>query len=222
MSNEFYKEKSTYRSEIIAALRTLGGQATLKNIYDVIRSRAQLPSIQTNPNWTAQVRKQLQRDSSDAATMSSGQNLFFSAKGLGGGIWGLREDTLFDPEKSNETYDLLENGDAAIEGLYEGAKRNIVVNTFERNRKLREQCIAKFGCDCSICAFNFEKYYGIRGSGFIEVHHLIPISEIKAAYIGNPLDLRPVCSNCHSIIHRFKPFLTINEMSDIIKIAKRK
>ena len=73
-----YQEKITYRSEIISALRILGGQGSLKNIYEVIESRGLLESVNSNPNWQAQVRKQLQRDSSDAKLNESGKDLFFS------------------------------------------------------------------------------------------------------------------------------------------------
>ncbi|MDR0919522.1 MAG: hypothetical protein LBM93_09820 [Oscillospiraceae bacterium] len=68
-----YIEKPTYRSEIIAALRILGGQGKLADIYAAIAYRNILPAIAKNPNWRAQVRKQLQSDSSDTKTIFSGK-----------------------------------------------------------------------------------------------------------------------------------------------------
>lgn len=211
-----YVEKTTYRSEIISALRTLGGQGELRDIYSVIKERGILPSIKTNPNWQAQVRKQLQVDSSDSTHTNSGKNLFYSVNGLYGGVWGIRSQEILD---SPDTYDYHSNGEFAQE-FSEGLHKTIKVNTFERNRALRKQCINIFGTNCIVCAFSFSQTYGYRGDGFIEVHHIVPLSEIRKLYTATPEHLRPVCSNCHSMIHRFKPFLTINEMTDLILLAK--
>ena len=53
------------------------------------------------------------------------------------------------------------------------------------------------------------KVYGEIAKGFIHVHHLIPLSEIKENYQVNPkTDLIPVCPNCHAMLHRQDPPLT--------------
>lgn len=90
-----------------------------------------------------------------------------------------------------------------IESLVEGAKKQITVNVYERNTRARQLCIEKYGYQCCVCDFNFEEYYGEVGKGFIEVHHLIPLSEVRKEYEVDPVnDLRPLCSNCHVMIHR--------------------
>ncbi len=87
--------------------------------------------------------------------------------------------------------------------LYEGAKKSININSYERNSKAREECVAFYGLDCKVCGLNFEKEYGSPGAGFIHVHHLVPLSEINKEYKINPIkDLIPVCPNCHAMIHR--------------------
>jgi len=217
MSAPSYEEKPTYRSELIKALRILGGQGKLNDIYQVIEDRNILPAITTNVNWRAQVRKQLQRDSSDTKLNESGKDIFYSVNGLHEGVWGIRELSLLD---SDETYDFYSNGEFNDKTLREGANKIITVNAYERNRKLRQKCIEYFGLNCIICSFNFEQLYGFRGYGFIEVHHIVPLSEIGKSYLASPKDLRPVCSNCHSMIHRYKPFLSIEEMRDLIEIVK--
>jgi len=216
LKTDLYIEKPTYRSEIISALRMLGGQGELKDIYAVIKERDILPSIRTNPNWQAQVRKQLQVDSADSNHTNSGKNLFFSVKGLYGGVWGIRNHEILD---SFDTYDYTSNGEFSQE-FSEGLQKTIIVNAFERNQKLRKQCINIYGIDCIICAFNFSQIYGYRGDGFIEIHHIVPLSEIRQSYTATPEHLRPVCSNCHSMIHRFKPFLTISEMENLLAMCK--
>lgn len=214
-----YKEKVTYRSEIIAALRILGGQGALKDIYKAIEDRNQLPGLNTNENWQNTVRANLQRYSSNSKNYQGKEDLFFSVEGLLSGIWGIRDDSMLDMP---DTFDFFADGeckDADTERVFkEGTQKLIVVNAYERNKTLRRSSIEIYGVDCQICEFNFEKCYGIRGRGFIEIHHIVPLSEIKQIYIITPEDLLPVCSNCHSIVHRFKPFLTVSEMKNLYNL----
>ena len=71
-----------------------------------------------------------------------------------------------------------------------------------------------------MCRFDFEKSYGERGKGFIEVHHIKPLSSSNEEMIINPeTDLVPVCANCHRMIHRRKDhILSIEEMNSLIEI----
>ncbi|MPR31936.1 HNH endonuclease, partial [Salmonirosea aquatica] len=53
--------------------------------------------------------------------------------------------------------------------------------------------------------FNFERYFGEVGKGFIHVHHVNQISSIGNEYNVDPIkDLIPVCPNCHAMIHSRK------------------
>lgn len=100
----------------------------------------------------------------------------------------------------------------------EGSTRVVSVNAYERNSKARKKCIAHFGCQCVVCKFDFEKVYGTIGKGFIHVHHLVPLSEIKQKYRLNPLkDLVPICPNCHAMIHRNKKTLTIEQLKKLLE-----
>lgn len=107
----------------------------------------------------------------------------------------------------------------SAEALLEGAKKLVNVNAYERNRAARLQCIQFYGSRCVVCGFDFEKIYGVIGAGFIHVHHLKPLSEVGEYYVVNPVeDLRPVCPNCHAIIHKRKnPPFTIEEVQNFLK-----
>jgi 5-methylcytosine-specific restriction protein A len=78
-----------------------------------------------------------------------------------------------------------------------------------RSQKARQECINFHGTVCKICGFDFEKIYGEIGKEFIEVHHIESITTLSRhdEYAGtNPIkDLIPVCSNCHSMLHRKRP-----------------
>jgi 5-methylcytosine-specific restriction protein A len=103
------------------------------------------------------------------------------------------------------------------EKLYEGIQKTILVNAYERNPVARSICIEHYGVQCVICGFDFEKKYGDIGKGFIHVHHLTQLSEIGQGYEVDPVnDLRPVCPNCHAMLHKRTPPFTIAELKSII------
>lgn len=73
---------------------------------------------------------------------------------------------------------------------------------YERSKKARERCLRRWGHKCYICGMDFETVYGEIGSGFIEVHHKVPISQRNGEYQLVPeRDMVPLCSNCHSMVH---------------------
>jgi 5-methylcytosine-specific restriction protein A len=102
----------------------------------------------------------------------------------------------------------------------EGKVRQVLVNTYERNPAARAKCIAHHGATCSVCAFDFGKAYGKIGEGFIHVHHLKELSSIAKEYEVDPIeDLRPVCPNCHAMLHTARPALTIANLRQLLKTA---
>jgi 5-methylcytosine-specific restriction protein A len=91
------------------------------------------------------------------------------------------------------------------------------VNSYERSRKAAECCVDHHGHACSVCGFDFGRSYGEIGEGFIHVHHLKPLSEIGGEYsVDSIRDLRPICPNCHAIIHRRTPPYGIEELREIL------
>jgi len=101
----------------------------------------------------------------------------------------------------------------------DGASKTFHGKRYERNPLNRANAIKTHGLDCVVCGFNFEKFYGVRGTEFIEVHHVNPLSTVNTEVLINPeTDLVSVCSNCHRMIHRRKDkVLTIEEMKKIVK-----
>lgn len=91
----------------------------------------------------------------------------------------------------------------------------------ERNQALisRKKEIAKKESRlyCCICIFSFEEHYGDIGKDYIETHHVIPVSELKEDCETYLEDIVLVCSNCHRILHRRRPWLGIDELKSILK-----
>lgn len=103
----------------------------------------------------------------------------------------------------------------------EGAKKQVRVNAYERNPKARAACLKHYGHQCSVCDFEFSKKYGAFAAGFIHVHHLKPLALTNGKYKLDPIaDLRPVCPNCHSMLHYGKTLLSIEELRANITLLK--
>jgi predicted HNH restriction endonuclease len=110
----------------------------------------------------------------------------------------------------------LETGEFPEGKVYtEGSQKTIIVNAYERDSKKRTDCIRKYGLTCSVCGFNFAKKYGDRGLGFIEVHHTVPLYKMGPSNSISVDDLRPICPNCHSMLHRIRDDMTIEELKEI-------
>ncbi len=101
--------------------------------------------------------------------------------------------------------------------LSEGAIRTVQVNAFERNPEARQRCIEAHGTSCVVCNFSFGDFYGDFARDFIHVHHLNPLGMQRTEHNVDPvLDLRPVCPNCHAVIHMRNGCLSIEEAKSMI------
>ena len=140
--------------------------------------------------------------------------------------WILRPESIsaMKREKLAELYNAeISKNISAIENeveLYEGIKRRVNENKYERNPKARLDCIKHHGPTCKICGFDFLKVYGPVGEGIIHVHHLRPLSEGgNSNYRVDPVnDLIPICPNCHAIIHRNKQPYSVDEVKDMLEV----
>ncbi len=104
----------------------------------------------------------------------------------------------------------------------EGAARQVTGSVYERDPRARLACLNHHGLYCFVCGFDFSESYGELGKGFIHVHHLRPLSEIRSEYEVNPItDLIPVCPNCHAMLHRRSPPLQPESLRKHLKVMGR-
>jgi hypothetical protein len=109
------------------------------------------------------------------------------------------------------------------EAGYEGAVRRVRINAYERDARARKRCIDHYGYTCVICGFDFESEYGVEGNGIIHVHHVVPLSEVGRRYRVHAIkDLRPVCPNCHAMIHSRKKAYRPEEVRAMLRRGRSK
>ena len=106
-------------------------------------------------------------------------------------------------------------------GFIEGKKKYLLHKKKERNAELIKQVKSQMylknrDLPCFVCGFSFLNKYEKYGEKFIEAHHLTPISELTTETRTKPEDIALVCSNCHKMIHRIRPWLSIEKLKDIL------
>lgn len=94
-------------------------------------------------------------------------------------------------------------------------------NAIERNTRYADKVKKVHGLQCECCNLDFGKQYGEIGEGFIEVHHIIPLSSLtpesyKAYNIEK--DFAVLCPNCHRMIHRLPDPSDLETLKKLTKI----
>jgi predicted HNH restriction endonuclease len=98
---------------------------------------------------------------------------------------------------------------------FEGRLTEAKVLRRQRNRAARQQCLEASGYTCYVCGFNFEKAYGDVGKNFLEVHHTKPLATYDDEHPIPQSELVALCSNCHSMVHRKREVLDVDELKVI-------
>jgi hypothetical protein len=110
----------------------------------------------------------------------------------------------------------------ALQEFSEGRRSSAERQFFARNPALVRAAKERYRYKCQACEFDFAQCYGDLGTHYIEAHHLNPLSERDQSLWHESLltstdDVRVVCSNCHRMIHRKKPPLSIEQLREILR-----
>ncbi|MBK8396266.1 MAG: HNH endonuclease [Leptospiraceae bacterium] len=73
--------------------------------------------------------------------------------------------------------------------------------------------------ECQVCGFSFT-VYGEVGKDYIEAHHTIPVSQMTGKSKTKIEDIALVCSNCHKMLHRKRPWLKMSEIKSLLLALK--
>ncbi len=92
--------------------------------------------------------------------------------------------------------------------LHRSRERNRLLTDKKKNQIL----VATGNLKCEVCGFDYEATYGLHGHGFVECHHVKPVSFLTPGEKTKVSDLALVCANCHRMIHRRRPWLSVDEL----------
>ena len=182
------------KEQVIEAMESNGGCATFKQLNQLVDV-----SLWKAKDPAANIRRIVQTNDE-----------FFKIKP---GLWGLVDYTL-----DKMGISLTQDDETFSEGKIK-IRQHLIR---ERNTNLIKKAKEKFKSKhddklyCEICETDFSQVYGDLGKDFIEAHHLKPISQMKDNEKTKVEDILMVCSNCHSMIHRRKPWLRKEELKKIL------
>jgi 5-methylcytosine-specific restriction endonuclease McrA len=124
---------------------------------------------------------------------------------------------------SNPNDELLRENEIVIDddesAFPEGKEKFKLHRSRERDgqiaRRAKAKILGKTGkLACEVCQLDFFIRYGEIGQGFIEAHHRIPVSQLNGTKKTKIEDLALVCSNCHRMLHRGDPLLTVEQLKE--------
>lgn len=145
-----------------------------------------------------------------------GRELYIKA--YGDDPWAAREVTIENiPDTVVQQLQDKEEDEAFPEGkekyrLHHSKERNAKLVALKKKKAMDINPLLP----CEICQTSFKEKYGEVGNGFIEAHHITPISDLTEETETRLEDLILVCSNCHKIIHRKRPWLTVEQMKNLL------
>jgi predicted HNH restriction endonuclease len=121
-------------------------------------------------------------------------------------------------EPSRSTTWIEEDEESFLEGrdayrLHRTRERNSKVITVAKRTRAQADPLLR----CEICGFSFIETYGQLGQGFIEAHHTIPISQLSGEIATKAKDIALVCSNCHRMLHKHRPWLHRTKIRQLLE-----
>ena len=233
--------KSIEVDEIIIALQQLGGEAQAKAIKDqVTKNRGGIPAHYKRSH---SFRETIQKIIEDHCPQSANYRYEAIFQKTRRGRYKLLRETLpfsnspSEQVKEKEVSFITDIQATPVETSFdkiiyipleedeevfpEGKEIFRLHKSKERNIKLVEKAkLKKIEIDslmsCEVCGFSFIKAYGEIGKGFIEAHHIFPIAELTSETETSIKDIVFVCSNCHRMLHRRRPWIKIDDLRNIL------
>lgn len=148
--------------------------------------------------------------------LDENEDIYDSLKGQ-----GFKEKDISEQVDSDFKELVVEEGTTAIKSIKQRKRSQLLRQ--EKIKKLKEENHGVIAC--LVCGFDFNKKYNGHGEGYIEIHHLQPVSYGSTSNNLNEALAKvvPLCSNCHRMVHRDRgKLLSPEELKEIIEQASKK
>jgi predicted HNH restriction endonuclease len=224
---------------VLRALAELGGSASVKDVYLAVERIMKLSPENTpheygshkstpEPIWHNKTRwaRQFLKDKGE---LDGSQHNIWTITSLGRERLELLNETSVDPD-SQDNDDV--GGQVTFETDFEDVPNTVKVPegkrrlryhyARERNPRIirlaKSLALEKYGeLRCEACSFSFKEVYGDRAANFIEGHHRLAVSEMPEGYETSVQDIALVCANCHRAIHAKWPYISIEELKELLQ-----
>lgn len=112
-------------------------------------------------------------------------------------------------------------GTDAQESFPEGRRMWVKHQRLERDPALVNKAKLRFKkmhgrLFCQICKFDFGYKYPSVGCDYIEAHHTVPVSQLPPNSKVKVDDIALVCANCHRMLHRRRPWLSMRQLCQLL------
>ena len=189
----------TWTEDIVLAMSNLGGVATLSEIYKEVKN------VRTGPipvAFEATIRGAIERSSSDSLAHSGKNDIFFSVKGLGAGIWGLRSFAVANP--------VANDADLLPAGTVEPARHVQATYRILRETEMARKIKMLHKNTCQMCGILLT----VAGRAYSEAHHLKPLGR---PHFGPdiPSNIIVACPNCHVQLDYFSIYVDIEKLNAV-------
>lgn len=177
----------TWREDVITALESQGGVANLADIYRIVKSyRNTVPK-----SYDAIIRRTLESASSDSHAWDKKNDIFYSADGIGEGVWGLRSNQKETPNATD-----INEPENISGGSRQPGRSAIQTYRVIRDTKLCRDIKKLHQHKCQFCSSTIELPSGEKYS---EAHHIIPLG---APHHGPDTaeNIIVVCPNHHAML----------------------
>jgi hypothetical protein len=175
---------ATWLEDVIKGLQNLNGVASLSDIYKEVRVLRATP----HPNsFDAIIRRTIETYSSDSEAFNGKENIFYSADGLGSGVWGLHSYKQYSPVAV----------DAQIPvGIQETNRQSQEIYRILRDTNLARVLKNLHGHKCQVCNLRIELS---KGKFYSEAHHIKPLG---SPHFGPdiPENIIVLCPNHHVML----------------------
>lgn len=189
--------RNKWVDDIVTALADLNGVASLADIYQKIRELRPHPHPES---LTAIIRGTIEDHSSDSAKYK-GRNLFFTVKGLGNGVWGLRSfitqtPKAVDIDASMDDRDGAINPNNRLSGNQFPEQKRQETYRILRDTKLARQIKLLNHHRCQLCGTSIIL---TDGKNYSEAHHIRPLGRPHHGP-DTPGNIIVLCPNHHVML----------------------
>ncbi|WMW21165.1 tetratricopeptide repeat protein [Methanolobus mangrovi] len=120
-------------------------------------------------------------------------------------------------EKKQKTRSVWNNISYNIVEADEGEEDRREVTFRKRNSTLIKNKKSDSDYRCEVCGISYEDVYGEIGKNYIIAHHIEPIGNREGSSKTTHDDIALLCSNCHNMVHRTNPPMTVEELRSLIQ-----